>query len=343
MDHAVIDLKVPDADLFDIQKSVVLDSRTKLPLQSFQSGAGVRVFDKQRFHLYSLWKTLPESIDLVLQVYNYVDGFRLVLPAQEGATVQHNGTTLTIPHLIAGHHQCWSTVSGFVGEPMDLNTTSEVELKFTGNTDQKFSVWVVLKSGDRWNMKRSGWFSSNVTGGFERLNIPLVDIDHFELRPYAELTTVFFEDIRLPGRHGELDENVPDVQFPVNQLEQEFTSDVFSPLNIRFRSLRGRVYAGIGGSESGVSLQERDKKQRDPDNNCTLVWETDGSVEWKSKAEFVVRLEANVDPQKLGGGTSHSANSDRTSVAVDSRSIPLEAVQAVRLHLSPKEAKNGAE
>ncbi len=154
---------------------------------------------------------------------------------------------------------------------------------------------------------------------------------------------MFFEDIRLPARHGDLDENVPDVQFPVNQLEQEFTSDVFSPLNIRFRSLRGRVYAGIGGSESGVSLQERDKKQRDPDNNCTIVWETDGSVEWKSKAEFVVRLEANVDAQKLGGGTSHSANSDRTSVAVDARSIPLEAVQAVRLHLSPKEAKNGAE
>ena len=156
MDHAVIDLKVPDADQFDIQKTVVLDSRTKLPLQSFQSGAGVRVFDNQRCHLYSLWNTLPESIDLVLQVYNYVDGFRLVLPAQEGATVQHNGTTLTIPHLIAGHHEGWSSASGYFGEAKDVNSTCEVLLSFTGKVDQKFSVWVVLKNGDRWNMKSGG-------------------------------------------------------------------------------------------------------------------------------------------------------------------------------------------
>ncbi|MDA1229367.1 MAG: M56 family metallopeptidase [Planctomycetota bacterium] len=337
MDHAVIDLKVPDPEQFDIQKTVVLDSRTKLPLQGFQSGAGVRAFDNQRFHLYSLWKTLPESIDLVLQVYNYNDGFRLIVPACEGATVQHNGTTLTIPHLIAGQHQGWSSAAGYVGEPTNVNSTSEVSLSFTGKSEQKFSVWVVLKNGDRWNMKSGGWFSANLAGGGgERLNIPLEKIDHFELCPYTEPTTIYFEDVRLPARRGVLDENVPDVNFAVNQLEQEFTSDVCSPLNIHFRSLRGRVFSGIGSGQSGVSLHERDKKQQKPDTDCTIVWEMDGNVQFSSKAEFVIRLDAKIDPKKLGTSSSFSANSERTSVAADSRSVPLEAVQAVLLHLSSK-------
>ena len=340
MDHAVIDLKVPDAEHFDIQKTVVLDSRTKLPLQSFQSGAGVRVFDNRRFHLYSLWKTLPEFIDLVLQVYNYVDGFRLVLPAQEGATVQHNGTTLTIPHLIAGHHEGWSSASGYFGEAKDVNSTCEVLLSFTGKLDQKFSIWVVLKNGDRWNMRSGGWFSANVTGGGgERLDIPLDDIEHFELCPYTEPTTFFFEDIRLPVRLGELDENVPVVNFAVNQLEQEFTSDILSPLNIHFRSLRGRVFSGIGSGQFGVSLHERDRKQQEPGTNCTVVWETDGNMQLSSKAEFVVRADAGIDPKMLGGRSGFSGGSDRTFVTVDSRGIPLEAVQAVLLHLSSKEAE----
>lgn len=337
MDHAVIDLNVPDADQFEIQRAMILDSRTKIPLQQFQSGAGVCVFDNRRFHVYSLWNTLPESIDLVLQVYNYDDGFRLIVPAREGAAVQHNGTTLTIPHLIAGQHEGWSSTSGYVGEPRDVNTTCEVELKFTGNAHQKFSVWVALKNGDRWNMKRSGWFSSDFTTvGSERLSVPLADIDHFELRPYAEPTTIFFEDIRLPPRQGELDEDVPVVEFPVNQLQQEFTSDVFSPLDIHFRSRRGNVYAGIVGTEFSVSLQEQDEKQQNPDTNCTIVWSTDGSLVCNSLAEFVVRLDAKIDPQKNGGGTNFWSSSDRKSVTVESKGVPLEAVQTVRLHLSPK-------
>jgi beta-lactamase regulating signal transducer with metallopeptidase domain len=336
MDHAVIDLKVPDAEQFDVQRAMILDSRTKIPLQQFQSGAGVRVFDNQRFHVYSLWNTLPESIDLVLQVYNYDDGFRLIVPAREGAAVQHNGTTLTIPHLIAGQHDGWSSTSGYVGEPRDVNTTCEVELKFTGNTDQKFSVWVALTNGDRWNIKSGGWFSGNDAGGSEKMAIPLEDIDHFELRPYVEPITIFFEDIRLPLRRGDLDENVPVVEFPVNQLEQEFMSEVFSPLNIHFRSRRGQVYSGISSVEFTVSLQEQDKKQRKPDTNCTIVWSTDGRLECNSFAEFVVRLDANIDPRKIGGSTNFWASSDRKSVTVESRSVPLEAVQAMRLHLSSK-------
>ena len=329
MDHAVIDLKVPDPEQFDIHKTIVLDSRTKLPLQGFQSGAGVRVFDNQRFHLYSLWNTLPESIDLVLQVYNYSDGFRLIVPAREGATVQHNGTTLTIPHLIAGQLQGWSSASGYVGSPRNVNSTSEVSLSFTGKPEQKFSVWVVLKNGDRWNMKSGGWFSANLTGGGgEPLNVPLENIDHFELRPYTVPTYIYFEDIRLPARRGELDGNVPVIDFPVNQLEQKFTSEVLSPLNIHFRSLRGRAFSGIGSGQFGVSLHDREKQQQDPDNNCTIVWETDGNVQFSTRAEFVVRLDVNINPKKLGGSSSFRGNSERTSVTVDSRSVPLEAVHA---------------
>lgn len=139
--------------------------------------------------------------------------------------------------------------------------------------------------------------------------------------------------------YGELDENVPVVNFAVNQLEQEFTSDILSPLNIHFRSLRGRVFSGIGSGQFGVSLHERDRKQQEPDTNCTVVWETDGNVQLSSKAEFVVRVDSGIDPKMLGGRSGFSGGSDRTFVTVDSRGIPLQAVQAAHLHLSSKEAE----
>jgi superfamily I DNA and/or RNA helicase len=62
----------------------------------------------------------------------------------------------------------------------------------------------------------------------------------------------------------------------------------------------------------------------------------EGRLQFNTKAEFVVRLEANIDPKKLGGSSRFSASSEQSSVVVDSRRVPLEAVQAVHLHLSSK-------
>ena len=81
-----------------------------------------------------------------------------------------------------------------------------------------------------------------------------------------------------------------------------------------------------------MSLHDREKQQQqqqqDPDNNCTIVWEADGNVQFSTRAEFVVRLDVNINPKKLGGSSSFRGNSERTSVTVDSRSVPLEAVHA---------------
>ena len=85
--------------------------------------------------------------------------------------------------------------------------------------------------------------------------------------------------------------------------------------------------------------QQQQQQQQDPDNNCTIVWEADGNVQFSTRAEFVVRLDVNINPKKLGGSSSFRGNSERTSVTVDSRSVPLEAVQAVQLPLSSKQAK----
>jgi hypothetical protein len=83
-------------------------------------------------------------------------------------------------------------------------------------------------------------------------------------------------------------------------------------------------------------LQEREVKQQEPETNCTIVWSTDGSLVCNSLTELVFRLDAKIDPKKIGGDTSFWSNSDRNSVTVQSKNVSLDAVQAVRLHLSSK-------
>ncbi|MCA9065298.1 MAG: M56 family metallopeptidase, partial [Planctomycetaceae bacterium] len=334
MDHAIIDLGIPDSSQFSLEEASILDSRTKLPLERFQSGAGLKTFDSRRFHLYSLWNTLPDAVDLLLKLQNYDNGFRLILPAKVGATVQYDGTTVTIPHLIAGQHYGWSSKNGYLGEPNEVRTSSELELRFSGNMEARFSAWVVLRNGDRWNLKPHGWFSGLVSGDHVRLAAPLDEIDHFELCPYAEPVSICFEQIRLPPRNGALDEKVPDLEFPVSLNEQEVISDDLSPVQVKLQTLRGHVFNGAGGSTEGVSLQENKPENLDAANQSTVVWWTVGQLDVQSEAGFV--LHADAGQIKGGNSSSLSAQARRVSVNVDRRSVPLEMLRTVRIRFSQK-------
>ncbi|MEZ6128861.1 MAG: M56 family metallopeptidase [Planctomycetaceae bacterium] len=339
MDHAVIDLASPKPETFLVGSVQVLDSQTKLPLGQFQSGAGVQQVDSRRFHAFSLWNPLPDTVDLVLGVYNYANNnFRADLLAHAGAEVRLDGVTITIPHLIAGYHNGWSSKAGFIGEPQEVTTTSEVQLVFVGKSQARFSVWVVLKDGQRWDLKGGGWFSTLVNsngGGGTRIDAPLEEIDHFELRPYVTPDSIYFESIRLPIRHEPLDENVPVVHFPVNRVAREYVSDVLSPMQMHFRSEFGQAYSGIGGGQHGVSLMEKDKKQREPDDYATIVWTLNATVDFNVDAGFVV-VAADTDPRDIGRRSSFSAQGGAKTVGVDIRKVPLQSVEEVQLRLSPK-------
>lgn len=162
MDHAVIDLASPAADRFEISNATILDSKTKIPLSSFQLVAAVRIVDQSRFHLYSLHDKLPDEIDLVLSVSNFeADAFRMQIPAEAAGTFEQNGVKLVIEYPGAGQHQGWSSNSGFYKDAQALDWVSEMLCHIESPDDRRLSLILVTKDEQvsLWIRFHPPWFA----------------------------------------------------------------------------------------------------------------------------------------------------------------------------------------
>lgn len=333
MDHALIELAGPAPSRFALSQVDVLDSQTKIPLQSFQYGAGFTWTDQSRFHLFSLWEKLPDKVDLVLKVINYdSDDFRYQIPAAIGSTVQHAGSSFAITYLGAGNHNGWSSNSGFHGEAQGLENTSEIIFQITGNREQKFSLWVVSKTGRRQNLNEDGWFSSQTGNSPIRIMLPLSEIAHFELVPYVEPKTIYFEQIQLPARSAPLNQELPLIEFPVDGQARKYTSDAFNPLRVHFESHRGNLYSGMGSYNNSFEFHERPLKDQFPKSKMTVSWYYHATIDLKHRLEFVVAP----PPVKPGRSRSQSSSAIWGDAGFSSRETTLESVKAVILEILPK-------
>ncbi|HBL45583.1 MAG TPA: hypothetical protein DDZ90_19565, partial [Planctomycetaceae bacterium] len=298
MDHAIIELSEPVASMFEIEEINVLDSQTKIPLRTFQDGAGFTWPNEKNFHLFSLWDKLPATVDLILKVYNFQeDSFRSKIPAQTGATISEQGLNLKITHLIAGNHVGWSSRDGFYGEPQSPGNTSEVMFDITGNSQLKFSLWVVTKEGRKRNLKEGGWFSAGMGSMPIRIMLPLDEIDHFEMRPYVTTETIYFEKLQLPTRTSELAQTLPEIDFAIDGEARQFTSELFSPLRVHFKSLPGKVYSGCSCNQLGYELMERPQEQRGVESKSTVEWHYFAAIDLEHRLEYIL-----TPGSKINGG-----------------------------------------
>lgn len=335
MDHVFAYLTSPDAESFDVHNVVVLDSRTKIELSSFQSGAGVRRSHPSQIHAYSLWDKLPDTIDLLMEIASFPKPTVMThVEAKTGASAQHLDVTLEIQYLAAGNHHGWSSNKGFHGEPNEISTTSEIILALRGNRARRTLVRAVRTDGSYYPLKNFGWFSAATMDGPIRMHLPLEEIDHFEITPYVEPVSIYFEKIQLPKRAGQL-ADVPPIDFLIDGVPRQHVSDALSPVRIRFESLRGRAYSGVGGNQHGITLNETDPADLKPNTMSTVTWRIDGSAAFDVESEFVVGIEAAA-PGNLGRRSSMSVWGGREYAGVDARQVPLQTVRAARIYLSPK-------
>ncbi|QDU11053.1 M56 family metallopeptidase [Gimesia aquarii] len=334
MDHALVNLSEPAPSRFEIAEVQFLDSQTKIPLQSFQSGAGFTWTDKSNIHLFSIWDTLPNIVDLVLKVYNYDENiFRYKIQPKVGATAQHAGASFKITHLTAGNHSGWSSRDGFYGEAQSLSSTSEMIVDITGSKQSRFSLWVVSKDGRRQNLKE-GWFSISVGSSPIRIMMPLHEIDHFELLPYVKPVSIYFEKIQLPARKTPLEQQLPVIEFPIGGTARNMTSDLFSPLLVNFESQRGNVFSGCGSRMRGFELRERPEEERSPETKSTVMWNYWANIKMNHQLDFTFKS----GTAKKGGRSSYNCSGAWGVVNVASLNKPLESIDTVRLQFLPKTA-----
>ena len=333
MDHAVIDLDSPVADRFEIRRVEVLDAQTSIPLESFQNGAGFVRANKNRIHLFSMWDKLPDSVSLVLTVYNYKESdFRHEFSADPDDTVEveQGDNFLSIEYLGAGQHDGWRSNGGFVGPPKSVDTVSEAIFRIDGPSRQKFSIWCVTKDGRRIDLKPEGWRSASVFNGPTRIGAPLDQIDHFELLPYRKRKTVYFENIQLPARHAELSQKLPSAQFDIGGEARSVTCQTFAPLEIKFQSYFGDIdFAGYN-FEGGLFFEESKKGGVNTEDESTVIWISNTVCEFDSAFEFFDGMDWS------SGKYSSTDKTNFGSVGVQASKWPLEEVQAARLILRPK-------
>lgn len=266
MDHAIVDLTSPVPDRFDIVTVMALDSKTKIPLSSFQSAAGVKVSDKTRFHLYSLNDKLPDEVDLVMTVRNYpADAFRMTIPVAAKGVYEKDGVTFVNEYLGAGEHQGWSSHDGFFQEAMKQDYCSEMLFKISPS-NRRFSLLLVTKNGQRIVLRAHS--------PLVHIPRPLAEIDHFELNPDVPEATIYFEKLVLPPRNEQISRMLPLVEFPLKGLPETVTTDLFAPIVLRCTTRKGNF--NINGSfsnEFGWGFNDMDPDKRDPELKSTVVIE----------------------------------------------------------------------
>ena len=334
MDHAVIDLESPIADHYEISKVEVLDAQTSIPLASFQSGAGFVVAFKNRIHLFSLWDKLPDSVSLVLKVHNYKDAdFRHVLSADpdDEVEVEQGDNFVSIDYLGAGQHDSWSSNTGFVGDPKSVDTLSEAIFRIEGQGGQKFSVWCVTKEGRRIDLKPSGWLSAGVFDGPTKIPAALNQIDHFELLPYRQSKMIYFQDVKLPARDAELDQEIPSVRFEIDGAAGSETCETFTPLLFKFQSYPGDAIFSHGcGINGSFSFEKRPIEDRKVETHSTLTWITNAEVE----VDFACEFSDGMDWHTVKNSGRCDSSFGRSGVEV--QELPLESVDAAKLILRPQ-------
>lgn len=322
MDHAIVDLTSPAPDRFEIGGITVLDSRTKIPLTSFQSGAAVKVFDKRRFHLYSLAERLPERVDLLMTVNNYeADSFRMLIPAEAKGEYRKDGVTFVNEYLGAGEHQGWSSTDGFYKEAHLLDSVSEMLYRIDAPDGRRFSLWLVATDGQRIRL--------DATSPLARIPRPLGEIDHFELAPNVPPETIYFEKIALPPRTDQIGRELPAAEFPLTGKPEIVSTDLFSPIVLRCKTRRGDAYNGSFSGEFGYGFQEQDPEPQDPESKSTVVIEAFAAPGIKLSPGYTSRPDA-AELRSAGGlGTSGpwgTAQSSRLSV-------PLSRLNSVTVRL----------
>jgi len=327
MDHTIIDLANPAADRFEIKSATILDSKTKIPLSSFQLAAGVKVINKTRFHVYSLHDKLPDEIDLLLSVSDFdPDAFRMQIPAEPAGTFEHNGVKFVIEYLGAGQHVGWSSNSGLYQDARALDWVSEMLCRIESPDDRRLSLILVTKDGQRISL-------DSISIPFVRIPKPLSEIDHFELVPRVESETIFFEKLAMPKRADSLSRELPVALFQLSGIPETVSADLLSPLILKCRTRQGDVYDGsVAGGQFGFELYEQSPDKWHPDSMSTITIEAYVPGGLKLTPTFFARRDA----AELKMDRANSMTSSQGTVWSSSVPTPLSDVGTVAVTLTIK-------
>jgi len=165
-----------------------------------------RVGETAQISIAETGSELPSEIDLWLRIVESGKGERIVIPAKLGGTVEHGESEIVVTSLLPGimsgtgsrsGKMIWDTESS-----RNANWKTTVDLQNRGaDLPGRYHLVAVTKTGSRHAMDDKHFldFPKNV-GRYQyvQLDVALAELDHFELIPFKERHTFFFNGVSVP-------------------------------------------------------------------------------------------------------------------------------------------------
>ncbi|HKK18127.1 MAG TPA: HEAT repeat domain-containing protein, partial [Opitutales bacterium] len=170
-----------------------------------------RIGDSSTIRIRETGGKLPEKMDVWLRVAVNDTGPVFSIPPIEGAMATRNGSELVVTELFAGTANGRTGPTG--GMAWDFSSLRDQDRSLTLNLENRgrslkgrYLVVAVSDDGSRHSVLTS--FQNFLDKGpkiYVRIDVPLGDVDHFELIPFKGRHKFFFNGLEVPGA-GDLPE-----------------------------------------------------------------------------------------------------------------------------------------
>ena len=321
--HDVIELRV-----FDHATRALLGSSSRA------GGIGYGLIRPGVIQLRSTVQKLPDTVDIWMRVNSYEPGDSVLrLAPKPEATVAIGGGTLTLRDIRDG---MFGFRNGFQPPARDVGHVTSAAFAFEGTWNVgRYQICAVGKDGAKSFPSAPHFidFSHMASPEVVYFNLPLDEIDHFEIRLFGGRHRFFFEGVQLPKTSETPLASPPPVTFRVDGREGRWATEALAPLRIELQVLPGAYNEGSSAGDGGPRIRWNERVAGS-ENKTTIAYRVEGLVPDAIVVRVLDRAGNPLEKDQNRGGASASSN----SIMVGSRLLhaPLAEVGGVVLALGPK-------
>jgi len=248
----------PGPEAYDLIELRVFDHQTRRDVLTTECLNFGYSLDGSTLTIYSIGRHLPDSLDIWMRVAHKQEGQQAyTLKPAKGQVVDlgrkarlkiidiARGLSLRQEREVGSPHNQWDRAA------------SIVELEIVRPGGKRYHICAVGKDGQRAFPGNLHYLGLVPSTQFKVFPMPMEDIDHFEVRPFIENDTFFFDGVRLPIRSAPLD-RPPVIRFEVNGKPGTYQGRAlpFAPTELTIREGASAVGNNFGNGKVIYGIQE---------------------------------------------------------------------------------------
>ncbi|MBW3600244.1 MAG: hypothetical protein KY475_23615 [Planctomycetes bacterium] len=325
----------PTPDRIDIIEARIFDHETRRLVTEIDPAFGWRVLAPDVIQVYGLSKQLPKKLDAWFRLYSYEPGVPVaMLGTSPTSSCSLPGGTITLQDIRAGF---WN----YGARRLQASGSSDqegVSLVLLWNGEWQgvnYQITAVSASGEKAHTSVPHYLDFEQQGRDQPIyfDMPLSEVDHFELRPFGGRHRFFFEAVTLPKVSETPFSKPPTAQVTVAGREIESEIQDFAPLAMRVTTHRGNWANGVASrSDSRPFVTPRQDGATDQDEAFTITYRTEGRIGIRPQFRFLEKSSRTFVP---GSQLGPRATMRTIDAGYNDYFTPLEQIEAIEVTIQP--------